>query len=429
MVLDFVKLKNYVIETGLCARCGTCIGICPQDCIEADDRLYPSLKEGASCNSCGICFKACPGHDVPFSTINKALHGKTTTTNDLLGIFKKIYIGHALDPSIRENSGSGGAISALLVFILDEEGIDGAIVVRMNKEKPWLPEVVVARTREEVLEAAQSKYTIVPVNAVLRNIRQGSYVFVGLPCQVHGLRKAMTIDKKLSKRIKYVIGNYCGLNTEYDATKAVVDKFGVDYKDIKKFEYRGGKWPGGMKITLKDDSTFFLPKFHSNYLTPMYYAKRCLLCIDLSNELADISVGDGWLMESKDGGGWSTIIGRTERGLSLLKEAERKGVINLNEISYEDATMSHSHGLDMKKKGAFIRIENRVKKGKAFPKYGFKMPGVTLKRRVDEYIFSFYMWFNSLGITKWIIKKIPFSVLGFYYVKLRGFWKKKTHYN
>jgi coenzyme F420 hydrogenase subunit beta len=330
---------------------------------------------------------------------------------------------------IRENSGSGGVISALLIHLLEEERLDGAVVVRMNKEKPWLPEIAIARSREEVLDAAQSKYAIVPVNTVLRDIGEGSYVFVGLPCHVHGLRKAMMVDKKLSKRIKYIIGNYCGLNMEYDATKAVIDKFGIDFKDIKKFEYRGGKWPGGMKITLIDDSTLFLPKFHSNYLTPMYYAKRCLLCIDLSNELADISVGDGWVMESKGEGGWSIIIGRTERGASLLQKAEKKSIISLDEISYDDATMSHSHGLDMKKRGAFIRIQNRKKKGKAFPRYGFKIPEATLKRRIDEHMFSFYMWFNSLSVTRWIINKIPFSVLGFYYVRLRGFWKKTAHYN
>ena len=49
-------------------------------------------------------------------------------------------------------------IAALLVYLLEQDIIDGAIVLRMDPERPAETEVVVARTRDEIVEAKGSKY-------------------------------------------------------------------------------------------------------------------------------------------------------------------------------------------------------------------------------------------------------------------------------
>lgn len=47
-----------------------------------------------------------------------------------LGKIKDIFIGYASDPSIREGAASGGIVSALLIYLLNNNVTDGALVSR-----------------------------------------------------------------------------------------------------------------------------------------------------------------------------------------------------------------------------------------------------------------------------------------------------------
>ena len=61
MNFGFENLKNLVIDRGLCTVCGTCIGICPQQCLGLayeNEEPLPALV--GECTSCGLCVKACP---------------------------------------------------------------------------------------------------------------------------------------------------------------------------------------------------------------------------------------------------------------------------------------------------------------------------------------------------------------------------------
>ena len=51
------KQEGYFI-TDACTGCGTCLGVCPQDCI--DSGSIPYGIEQAHCLHCGNCFRDCP---------------------------------------------------------------------------------------------------------------------------------------------------------------------------------------------------------------------------------------------------------------------------------------------------------------------------------------------------------------------------------
>jgi len=167
------KTISSVAKDGLCTGCGTCVALCPNDAIEMvineKKGVYvPELDEG-KCNNCGICFKVCPGHEVDFKGLNLEIFGKEPE-DILIGNYLNCYVGHATDYDIRYNSASGGLVTALLIFALEEGLIDGALVTRMKKDKPLEPEPFIARTREEIIEARGSKYCPVPANVALREI-------------------------------------------------------------------------------------------------------------------------------------------------------------------------------------------------------------------------------------------------------------------
>ncbi|WP_315868722.1 ATP-binding protein, partial [Pseudomonas sp. JV245A] len=56
-------LKLTVLDQNLCAGCGACALVCPQQVIVFDpDRVVPLLEGiGDSCESCTECLAVCPG--------------------------------------------------------------------------------------------------------------------------------------------------------------------------------------------------------------------------------------------------------------------------------------------------------------------------------------------------------------------------------
>jgi coenzyme F420 hydrogenase subunit beta len=144
-------------------------------------------------------------------------------------------------------------------------------------------------------------------------------------------------------------------------------------------------------------------------------------------ELADISVGDAWAptYESR-GGGWSVVVARTQKGLDILERMRDDGAINLQEVSEEELIRMHSHGLDLKKRGAFLRIERRRKNGLPVPEYGYRPINIPASRKRFEDIvgmlFSVFRW----PVTIWILEQIPIPIIGWFFIRARNAWKKTT---
>ena len=70
-----------------------------------------------------------------------------------MGHYLKCFVGHSSDFDIRYHCASGGMVSQFLIFLLEKEYIDGAVVTAFNAQAPLLVNSYIARTREEVLMA------------------------------------------------------------------------------------------------------------------------------------------------------------------------------------------------------------------------------------------------------------------------------------
>ncbi|NJL92817.1 MAG: hypothetical protein HC915_03385 [Anaerolineae bacterium] len=217
------QLKTQVIDAGLCTRCGGCVGVCTEQAIVLDDLMGEALPRlNGTCESCdGRCYAACSGDYVPFPGLNMFLHDRQPH-NRYLGNFRSLSVGFATDPEVRAQAASGGILSAILIHLLETHQVDGAIVTRAKPGQPYLPQPVIARTPGEVKAAAQSKYSIVPVNAILQQLAEveGRFAYVGLPCQVHSLRKLQAAGHPAAQKIAYVIGSYCGLTLHFESVRS-----------------------------------------------------------------------------------------------------------------------------------------------------------------------------------------------------------------
>ena len=393
------------IDLKLCHSCGTCVSVCPSRSISMINGLPQLVKD---CVPCGLCYESCPGIEFRYSEFNKQLFG-TSDVDEEMGYYRSIYVGHATNEATRSKGASGGVITALLSGLLRRGEIVGAIVVSMDKKCPWVPRAKIATSEAEIFEAAQSKYSIVPVNEILNNLdtSDGDLAFVGLPCHIHGIRKLKKIGWRNAERIKYCIGTFCGFNMEPRATDFIIKKLKVKKEDIESLEYRGGDWPGGFRLKTKDGRKYFVEKHIYNYLNLMFVPKRCLVCPDLTNEFADVAVGDAW-NKNLSSPAWSTIIVRTEKGQEIIDGAVGAKDINVNCSDKGRVQEGHSQIILYKKKGVFLRQRWLGMN----PDFNLRTPSISIGEKAFNAIFFCLISFMRTNTAIFAFKISPLKLPG-----------------
>jgi len=394
------KTIEETLNAGLCSGCGTCFSLCPESAIymsKTKDVYIPTLDK-KKCNQCGICFEVCPGHSVNFKKLNSMIFGKKHQ-DVLMGNYINCYVGHATDPNIRYNSASGGLITALLIFAIEEGIIDGALVTKMNDVRPLEPEVFIARTKNEIISASKSKYCPVPANTALKDIlkENGRFATVGLPCHVHGIRKAEMINKKLAKKIVLHLGLICNHTPTFSATTYILQKMKLKKEDVKKIDYRGGGWPGGMSIILANGKKNFVghwnPFYWGHVFNSYFFPTQCILCNDKICELSDISFGDAWhLSNSKIGE--SIIVSRSRISEELLEKATTKKELELKKVSSKEIVESQGLALVKRQHKARILI---------FKQFGKRVPVCNqeaLESKTSDYINALLFYLRNYASSK-----------------------------
>lgn len=366
------------------------------------------------CNECGMCIDACPGSSVDSKELNLKIFG-TEVDNDLLGNYLNCYVGYSTNNDIRYNSTSGGLVTQLLIFALKNKVIDGVLVSKMDDKSPLRAHPFIARTKEEILTASKSKYCPIPVNCMLREILKAKsdekFAVVGLPCHIHGIRKAAEINNKL-KNIVLCIGLFCNHVPTFLATDFLLKQLGVDKENVSKLDYRGNGWPGGMTIALKDGNKIFVPHFYSLYwgvaFKLFFFSQRCIFCSDKLCELADLSCGDAWLPEmANDMMGASLVISRSKISEEILHNALEIGAVAVKKVAID--TVSRSQSIDAVKRRVNARMRLFSIFGKRVPFFNQQLPEPNL---FDYFIVVVFYALNSVFSRKglWRLTK-SFSVL------------------
>jgi len=244
-----------IVQEKLCTSCGACAAVCPKKAItmEFDPKnfLYYPKVDKSKCNNCGLCLKVCPG---------KEMFGRDTDKNIL-----KAWLVYSKDRNLRLKAQSGGAISQLLIYSLKDKIINGCLVTKSQKNNPFLTNTFIARNREEILEAAKSKYWPIPACLGINNINQGDkLIFVGTPCQITGIKKICSYNKLLNDSIFLYFGLICGgaLNLAFpEMIYEIANLKKEEKKHVSLFDYRfkdnKHDWPGYLRVGSKDKVTIF----------------------------------------------------------------------------------------------------------------------------------------------------------------------------
>ncbi|MTI53325.1 Coenzyme F420 hydrogenase/dehydrogenase, beta subunit C-terminal domain [Geosporobacter ferrireducens] len=414
-------LRKEIIETELCTFCGTCIGACPQNNIYSEDE---KIMGDDHCSSCGLCYDICPGKNFDFPHFNKHIFSSDydTIDNDL-GHYNKILRGYCTDKQLRDKSSSGGVVTGLLIYLINSKKIDGAIVVTTDKEHPTRTKVIVAKTEMEIREAAQSRYTLTDTNAILKQLKriEGKYAYVGLPCQVQGMRKLSERVKSINNKIFLYIGLFCGFNISYEGTRYLLNKLNLEESQVESLSYRGGTGTGGFLVKSKDKKEYFIEKHAYTYINMLFSPKRCWLCYDLTSEFADISIGDAW--EKKNDAGWSRIFARSNKGVSLIQECIENGWIYAEECSKDVLYTTQSQLINYKKRGYWLRR----KLVKHVPDYNIVKKTNIDSRLLEDLVFYMMLRLGKVDYIRKIIQVIPNQYISALSMFGRTIFKGRKH--
>ena len=108
-----------------------------------------------------VCTRACPRFRAWEPEVDEHLFGRDRADDEVAGIYKDILLARASDDMVHEMGQDGGLVSAILIWALEKDYIDAALVLvpRGRRHAPGRRCPGVAATRDEVLAAAGSRYT------------------------------------------------------------------------------------------------------------------------------------------------------------------------------------------------------------------------------------------------------------------------------
>jgi coenzyme F420 hydrogenase subunit beta len=335
------ELYEEVIDTGLCTGCAGCVVTCPHDVIgyEHEEGKYKPfhLEEELGLDNCihgekgcTTCTRACPRFRQWESAANNHLFGRDREDDEMSGIWRQLLLTRAADTEAHEKGQDGGFVSAMLIWLLENDYIDGALVSGVEETDKWKAKPAVVTNKAEVLATAGSRYTYCANPLALPEAKEkglSRLALVGMGCQTSSPpvmwdRKA----GKVSKPFLFNIGLLCSKTFDDAIFPELFEaKYGLKKEDMVKMNIKGA-----FQIWMKDGS------FHEIDLKECHQWTRtgCKTCPDFAAEHSDIATGG--IGKDND---WTLTIVRTALGEEVINRMIADKVIIARPAQEDEVAM------------------------------------------------------------------------------------------
>ncbi len=160
-----------------CSGCTACYAVCPKQCIEmkVDEEgfRYPAV-DTEKCIRCGACERSCP-------ILNPATE---------VPALQKAFLVQHKDDTVRLDSSSGGAFTAIASYVLSK----GGVVFGAAYDEYFQVRHCYVENTAKLWKFRNSKYVQSDVGDCFREVRDflrvGRWVcFSGTPCQIEGVNR------------------------------------------------------------------------------------------------------------------------------------------------------------------------------------------------------------------------------------------------
>jgi coenzyme F420 hydrogenase subunit beta len=338
------ELQSEVLARDLCSLCGACVGMCPY--------LVAYRGRVVALDECdlrqGRCYVFCPRTSLDLDLLSHTVFGVAYAA-DALGTVQEIAIARARDEGTRCKAQFGGTVTALTSFALDQGLIDSAVLTA--SDETILPSGTLAHSPTQVRDCAGSNFVAAPTLATFNRASEGDIQSIGVvatPCQALALAKmrASPLENRNNiDKLKLVIGLFCTWALRYEGlARLLADK--VPLGQIVKFDIPPP--PANIFHVFTDSRRIDIPL---DDVRP-FIRPTCDVCIDMTAEFADISVGAAEGVE-----GWNTLIIRSHAGRELVEAARAKGVIETAPLPEQNLAHLKEASLLKKKRGLKKVIE------------------------------------------------------------------------
>jgi len=350
--LHWAHLYDEVVTSGLCTGCAGCVIACPHDVLgyRDDAGVYKPIQieeygGPGDCShgekGCTMCTRACPRFRSWEPDIDEFMFGRSRADEEVSGIAKDIVLARAVDTELHEQGQDGGLVSAILVYALEHDLIDAALVSYLEGDgSSWKAVPGVARNREQVLASAGSRYTYSANTLAYLDLEKADerIALVGMSCQssvppVMKQRKA----GKVARRLSLNIGLLCSKTFDDSIFEELLEaKYGLPRAVIKKMNIKGR-----LQIWTHDDRYVEVPLKECHAFT----REGCKMCPDFAAEHADISTGGIGAFND-----WTLTVVRTDVGREVMESMQRDGWIEVRPGDDDPGAIELMHKLARKQR-------------------------------------------------------------------------------
>ncbi len=314
----------------LCSGCGGCALVAPgrvSMAYDAQGFLRPRQTGRLTAEEDAQIARLCPG-------LGQRVDPAGRPDDPLWGPWLEMRQGHATDEGLRHAASSGGALSAVLVHLLEAGVVEGVVQTAADTALPIGNVTVLSRTPDQIRAAAGSRYAPSAPLADLTPYLEGEerFAFVGKPCDVAALRARALDDPRIDARFPVMLSFFCAGVPALSGARAVLEKLGVTEAETAAFRYRGNGWPGRATARTHDGREESMT-YHDSWglVLSRHVQHRCKICADGTGVAADLVCADAWESDARgypvfdEAPGVSLIVARTRRGAEILAAAEDAG--------------------------------------------------------------------------------------------------------
>lgn len=331
-----------VIAESLCIGCGACAAVDPTVELRLDptkliyEPSHPSGPDAAA---------VCPAVQVDFAGLQQRLFPGQAASG--YGVVHSVMLAQSTDLDRNMRASSGGLIKELLRHHLAQPDVDGAIALSHVGGLDFQPRILTDPDEVDSLPGSIYHNLAQPRAIELLAANEGRFVLVAIPCQLEGIwQYVFTHAPHLRERIHSTIGLLCGWQYSHHALKAICSFKGIDLDDVSDVSYRGGGPVGKLRLRTAEREVAVSRRIDFGYQVAFdrsFNTPRCHHCVNHSNFLADIVVGDAWLPSTvMTKTGISLLINRTEAADATVRALAATGSLDLVDVTVEEIKESQT---------------------------------------------------------------------------------------